>query len=78
MLRKKNTTVFNLIIVLPARMKINAGSSAMLVNRDKLLKVSFSVQAQTPMANMLRPKSCQKNRHSKLNLDEIKVLNLKE
>lgn len=60
MLRKKNTTVFNLIIVLPARMKIKAGSSAMLVNRDKLLKVSFSVQAQTPMANMLRPKSCQK------------------
>ena len=36
-------------------MKINAGSNATLVSKDKLLKVSFSVQAQTPMAKMLKP-----------------------
>lgn len=38
-------------------MNINAGSKATLVNKDRLLKVSFSVQAHTPMARMLRPMS---------------------
>ena len=38
-------------------MKINAGSNATLVKSERLLNVSFSVQAQTPIANMLRPMS---------------------
>lgn len=38
-------------------MKIKAGSRATLVKSDRLLNVSFSVQAQTPMAKMLRPMS---------------------
>ena len=41
--------------VLPAHMKINAGSKATFVSKDKLLKVSFSVQAHTPIAKILRP-----------------------
>ena len=41
-------------------MKIKAGSRAMLVSFDRLLKVSFSVQAQIPMANTPRPRSCNK------------------
>ena len=44
-------------VMAPPHMKINAGSSAMLVNLDRLLKVSFSVQAQIPMANTPRPSS---------------------
>ena len=46
-----------LFIFLPAHIKINAGSKAMLVSKDKLLKVSFSVHAQTPMARTPSPKS---------------------
>ena len=38
-------------------MKINAGSNAILVSFDRLLKVSFSVQAQIPMANTPSPSS---------------------
>ena len=38
-------------------MKINAGSNAMLVSRDRLLNVSFSVHAHTPMAKTPSPKS---------------------
>jgi len=41
----------------PAKMKMKAGSSAMLVSSERLLNVSFSVQAQTPIAKMLKPKS---------------------
>ena len=51
----KNFSVENSNVFLPAQMKINAGSNATLVSNDKLLKVSFSVQAQTPMAKMLKP-----------------------
>ena len=45
-------------VMAPAQMKINAGSKATLVNRDKLLNVSFSVHAQTPIAKIPRPSSC--------------------
>jgi hypothetical protein len=38
-------------------MKINAGSRATFVSRERLLNVSFSVQAHTPMARILRPMS---------------------
>jgi len=34
-------------VMAPAHMKINAGSNAMLVSRDRLLNVSFSVHAHT-------------------------------
>ena len=47
-----------LFIFLPAHIKINAGSNAMLVKSDKLLNVSFSVHAHTPMAKMPSPRSC--------------------
>lgn len=40
---------------LPTRIRINAGSSATFVSRDKLLNVSFSVHAQTPTAIMPKP-----------------------
>lgn len=46
----------------PTRMRINAGSSATFVRRDRLLKVSFSVHAQTPTAMMPRPSHCDKER----------------
>ena len=42
----------------PPQMKIKAGSRAMFVNLDRLLKVSFSVQAQIPIAKTPRPRSC--------------------
>ena len=38
-------------------MNINAGSNAILVSFDRLLNVSFSVQAQIPMASTPRPRS---------------------
>ena len=44
-------------VMAPAQMKINAGSKATLVNKDKLLNVSFSVHAQTPIARIPRPSS---------------------
>lgn len=42
-------------VTVPTRMRINAGSSATFVRRDRLLKVSFSVHAQTPTAMMPKP-----------------------
>lgn len=42
-------------VTVPTRMRINAGSSATFVRRDRLLKVSFSVHAQTPTAMIPRP-----------------------
>uniref|UniRef100_A0A0K2UC35 Uncharacterized protein n=1 Tax=Lepeophtheirus salmonis TaxID=72036 RepID=A0A0K2UC35_LEPSM len=36
-------------------MKIKAGSKAMLVSTERLLKVSFSVHAQIPIAKIHRP-----------------------
>ena len=44
-------------VIAPAQMKRKAGSSVMLVSRERLLKVFFSVQAQTPMARTLSPMS---------------------
>lgn len=45
-------------VMAPPQMKIKAGSKAMFVSLDKLLKVSFSVQAQIPIARTPRPRSC--------------------
>ena len=45
-------------VMAPARMKMKAGSSAMLVSSERLLNVSFSVQAHTPIARMLKPNNC--------------------
>ena len=45
-------------VMAPPQMKIKAGSRAMFVNLDRLLKVSFSVQAQIPIAKTPRPRSC--------------------
>ena len=42
-------------LYLPTRMRINAGSSATFVSLDKLLNVSFSVHAQTPIAIIPKP-----------------------
>ena len=42
-------------VMAPAQMKINAGSRAMFVSWDRLLKVSFSVQAQIPIARIPSP-----------------------
>ena len=50
-------------VMAPPQMNIKAGSRAMLVSLDRLLKVSFSVQAQIPIANTPRPRSCNKNNH---------------
>ena len=50
-------------VMAPPQMKIKAGSKAMLVSLDRLLKVSFSVLAQIPMANTPRPRSCNNNNH---------------
>ena len=47
--------MYVVFVFLPAQMNINAGSNATLVSNDKLLKVSFSVQAQTPIAKILKP-----------------------
>jgi len=46
----------------PTRMRINAGSSATFVRRDRLLKVSFSVHAQTPTAMIPRPSHYERER----------------
>ena len=45
-------------VMAPPQININAGSRAMFVSLDKLLKVSFSVQAHTPMARTPKPRSC--------------------
>lgn len=37
--------------------KINAGSNAIFVNLEKLLKISFSFHAHTPTVRMHSPKS---------------------
>ena len=44
-------------VMAPAQMKMKAGSRAMLVSLDRLLNVSFSDQAQIPIARMPRPSS---------------------
>ena len=44
-------------VMAPPHMKINAGSRAMFVNLDRLLNVSFSVQAQIPIARTPSPRS---------------------
>ena len=48
-------------VMAPPQMKIKAGSKAMFVSLDRLLKVSFSVQAQIPIARTPRPRSCNSN-----------------
>ena len=45
-------------VMAPPQMKIKAGSKAIFVSLDRLLKVSFSVQAQIPIARTPRPRSC--------------------
>ena len=49
-------------LVSPVHMKMKAGSNVMLVRRERFWKVFFSVQAQTPMARMLRPSNWRKRR----------------
>ena len=44
-------------VMAPAQMKMKAGSSAMLVSLLRLLKVSFSDQAQIPIASTPSPSS---------------------
>ena len=44
-------------VIAPAHMKMKAGSRAMLVSLLRLLKVSFSDQAQIPMAKIPNPRS---------------------
>merc|ERR1712168_1226326 len=44
-------------VIRPVTIRTKAGSRAMLVRRERLLKVSFSVHAQTPTARMLSPSS---------------------
>ena len=44
-------------VMAPAHMKIKAGSRAMLVSLLRLLNVSFSDQAQIPMARIPKPRS---------------------
>ena len=53
-------------VMAPPQMKIKAGSKAMFVSLDKLLKVSFSVQAQIPIARTPRPRSCNKKLSKKV------------
>ena len=45
-------------VMAPAQINMKAGSRAMLVSLDRLLKVSFSVHAQIPIASTPRPSSC--------------------
>ena len=45
-------------VIAPAHMKMNAGSKAMFVNFDRLLNVSFSIQAQMPIARTPSPNNC--------------------
>lgn len=49
-------------VMAPVQMKMVAGSSVMLVSKERLLMVFFSVQAHTPMARMLKPKSWRETR----------------
>lgn len=42
---------------LPMHIKINAGSSATFATLPKLLKISFSLQAQTPTVKIPNPNS---------------------
>ena len=53
-------------VMAPAHMKIKAGSRAMLVSLLRLLNVSFSDQAQIPMARIPKPRSWVQMRHEKL------------
>ena len=53
-------------VMAPAHMKIKAGSRAMLVSLLRLLNVSFSDQAQIPMARIPKPRSWIQRRHEKL------------
>ena len=52
-------------VMAPAHMKIKAGSRAMLVSLLRLLNVSFSDQAQIPMARIPKPRSWVQKRHEK-------------
>ena len=61
-----NSLILGNTVLLPAQIKMKAGSSAMLVSRERLLNVSFSVQAQTPMASIPRPMSCKRKRSEPL------------
>ena len=45
-------------VMAPAQMKMKAGSNAMLVSLLRLLNVSFSDQAQIPIASTPSPSSC--------------------
>ena len=49
-------------VMAPATMRMKAGSSAMFVSLLRLLKVSFSVQAQMPTAMIPSPVSCDENK----------------
>ena len=53
-------------VMAPAHMKIKAGSRAMLVSLLRLLNVSFSDQAQIPIARIPNPRSWIQRRHEKL------------
>ena len=54
----KKTSLPMTKVMAPAQMKMNAGSRAMLVSLERLLKVSFSVHAQIPIASTPSPSSC--------------------
>lgn len=45
------------IVYLPTQIKINAGSKAILATFPKLLKISFSDHAHTPIVKIHNPKS---------------------
>ena len=64
-------------VMAPAHMKIKAGSRAMLVSLLRLLNVSFSDQAQIPMARIPKPRSWVQMRHEKL-LHSIQVTHPKD
>ena len=65
-------------VMAPAHMKIKAGSRAMLVSLLRLLNVSFSDQAQIPMARIPKPRSWVKMRHEKLSNSIYKVTHPKD
>ena len=65
-------------VMAPAHMKIKAGSRAMLVSLLKLLNVSFSDQAQIPMARIPKPRSWIQMRHEKLSRSIYKVTHPKD
>lgn len=54
---KKKMNLPIMKVIAPAHMKMKAGSRAMLVSLLRLLKVSFSDQAQIPMAKIPNPRS---------------------